>query len=417
MVSILLVMTGGCLVTMADTGQIPIEDTSKLSISKAVDRYTDENLGLLKDKVTEEEKNELKKLARTKMYLAEKRKEKNELELGTLEDNISTHMNEMLNDYTIRYLLNGEELEDVGGMEEDSVESTTLSELKDVVTQEDYKRLEKLIEKYQSGNYLARLNINAIIKKYNSKDVDVIVAYLLENNSLELKASFDITEELDIEYKSIEGVTSTQLSQKEDKTYQDIWDDISFILPQSGMKNFDKIYFSTDGKYNVLASVIATNEEGSRWNINIDPNDVGDKSDRTLFYETIFHEYFHYISLNNTQVTYTDEYDMKKYCEYGFVSHSNSYINEFYNEFWKDTLDDRNADKESFYFYERHKDEFVSEYASTDVAEDVAETFAQFVLQDKPTGVSIKDEKIKFFYNYDELTKLREYLREKVNMD
>jgi len=43
----------------------------------------------------------------------------------------------------------------------------------------------------------------------------------------------------------------------------------------------------------------------------------------------------------------------------------------------------------------------------THPAEDIAESFTYFVFTPKPTGNSIKEQKIAFFYEYPELVKLR----------
>jgi len=406
-ISIVSVMFIGLILTAKDIYQIYTTEN--------VNQFTNKNLGLLKYKVTKDEKNDIKKLSSVKMYLTEKRIEKNQLEPGVLENKVSKYLDEKLNEYTIKYLLKGYELEEDSSAKSDLNQNNILNKLKNTLSEEDYNKLKTLVKEYDDGNYTARDDINSVIEKYNSTYPDIITTYLTESNSLELEAFFDINKNAGIEYKSIKEVTPNKLSKSDYEQYQNIWNEIKFILPNSGLENFDELYFSTDGKNNELASVTANNEQGSRWIMSIDSKDVGTKDDKSLFYETIFHEYFHYMSLNNNQVTYTYDYNMKNYCEEGIASHNNSYINEFYNKFWKDIIDDRNADKDNFYFYERHKDSFVDEYASTDPAEDLAETFSYFILKDKPTGNSIKDEKIKFFYNYGELVKLRNYSREKIN--
>ncbi|MGM9986827.1 MAG: hypothetical protein ACI35O_06290 [Bacillaceae bacterium] len=389
-------------------------DIYQLSRSEKVNEYTNQNLGLLKSKVTNEEKNELKKLATIKMYLSEKRIQQNELELGRLESKISTQIDEKLNDYTIKYLLKDEEFEEDSNIGDFNYHHT-LKKLKGTLSKADYKKLKRAIYEYEDGYYEEIDTIYSIVEKYNARHAETIVTYLLEANHLELKAFFNINKNIDIEYKSIEGLTSRKLSKPEYEEYQNIWDEIKYILPNEELKNFDELHFATDGKENELASVTMNNEQGSRWIMSLDPKDVETKGDKTVFYETILHEYFHYVSLNNKQVTYTYDYNMENYCEEGMVSNYRSYINEFYNQFWEELLDNRNVDRDNHYFYERHKDSFVNEYASTDPVEDLAETFSYFVLKDKPTSNDIKDEKIKFFYEYKELVQLRDELRNKIN--
>jgi hypothetical protein len=50
----------------------------------------------------------------------------------------------------------------------------------------------------------------------------------------------------------------------------------------------------------------------------------------------------------------------------------------------------------------------VDDYSTTHPAEDIAESFTYFVFGPKPTGNSIKEQKIAFFYEYPELIHLRE---------
>lgn len=73
----------------------------------------------------------------------------------------------------------------------------------------------------------------------------------------------------------------------------------------------------------------------------------------------------------------------------------------FTDRFWEDR-DSRKSDNERF----------VSEYAATSPTEDLVESFVQFVLYAKPEGDALRDEKVRFFYSYDELVDLRKSLRE-----
>ncbi len=46
--------------------------------------------------------------------------------------------------------------------------------------------------------------------------------------------------------------------------------------------------------------------------------------------------------------------------------------------------------------------------------EDIAESFLHFVWEDKPKGRTIAEQKILFFYDFDELIKIREEIRRKI---
>jgi hypothetical protein len=62
-------------------------------------------------------------------------------------------------------------------------------------------------------------------------------------------------------------------------------------------------------------------------------------------------------------------------------------------------------------FYQRHQELFVSEYAASSPDEDLVESFTTFVLNDKPTGNSVWEQKILFFYKNPQMTQLRSQLR------
>ena len=101
---------------------------------------------------------------------------------------------------------------------------------------------------------------------------------------------------------------------------------------------------------------------------------------------------------------------------------SNSYINQFFTKFWADLYynefqdvewaeTDEEYEEKMIAFYDTYSDQFVTEYAATNPGEDIAESFAYFVLQDKPTGSSIADQKVRFFYDYPALVTIRNHMR------
>jgi len=101
---------------------------------------------------------------------------------------------------------------------------------------------------------------------------------------------------------------------------------------------------------------------------------------------------------------------------------NNSYINLFYQKFWIDIIsewdeiqyveDEDEFFEQSYLFYENYQDRFVTLYASTSVDEDIAESWTAFVLNDKPEGdITIAEQKMLFFYDYQELTDLRVHIR------
>ncbi len=130
-----------------------------------------------------------------------------------------------------------------------------------------------------------------------------------------------------------------------------------------------------------------------------------------LFTYVTLHEYGHVLTLNDEQVQVSASDACPDYFTGEGCSRSNSYINRLYELGWKDIyneLDENNPEA----LYEKYKDRFVSDYAATNPGEDIAEVFAFFVTQqNKPSGNSIADQKIKLLYEFPELVKLRNEIR------
>lgn len=65
-------------------------------------------------------------------------------------------------------------------------------------------------------------------------------------------------------------------------------------------------------------------------------------------------------------------------------------------------------------YYDNNERRFVGDYATMNVEEDMAESFVAFVREDKPAGTSLRDRKIKFFYEYDDFVTTRTELRSRL---
>ena len=193
-----------------------------------------------------------------------------------------------------------------------------------------------------------------------------------------------------------------------------MWDYIRGILPDGAFENFSRFDVFTDGPEETLAYVYAADAFGKRWVLAVDPADADDGD---YFTETILHEYFHYLSLNADQVTYTSRLSADTYSESGLVSHPGSYIDDFYQAFWTDYIDDCLAGDDTYNFFLRHYDDFVSAYASTDPSEDICESFTYFVLWERGRVYDVWEAKLDFFYQYPELVEFRAAVRENLNLD
>jgi hypothetical protein len=190
----------------------------------------------------------------------------------------------------------------------------------------------------------------------------------------------------------------------------------------------------TDGADNTLAAVEQDPEDINTWILDVDIADVENKD---LLYSTFVHEYAHVLTLNASQVV-PDQEIVENWNDHELLqrkaaacpnyftgtgcSHADSYVQAFYDRFWLDINDEwaqvdaMQYDTEDlmpyynalYQFYKAHSDEFVDDYATTHPTEDIAESFTYFVFTPKPAGDSIKEQKIRFFYEYPELVQLRE---------
>ena len=195
---------------------------------------------------------------------------------------------------------------------------------------------------------------------------------------------------------------------------EEMWESMQAVLPKDAFRDFRSYVPFTDGEGETVAYVLPADPGGSQWEICLDPADMGD---RDYFLETVLHEYCHYLTLNDTQADYGAPESGARYCEEGMVARSGSYLDDFYHTFWTDYLHDRLANPDSYGFFLRHEEDFVSSYASTDPSEDISESFAFFVLWDVPESEAVWAEKLRFFLDYPELTEFRRQVRENLGLE
>jgi hypothetical protein len=217
--------------------------------------------------------------------------------------------------------------------------------------------------------------------------------------------------------------------QKDRQTQQRIWDYFAAIIPPEQRTFLDAFIIFTDGKQNLLASVSQSSNSPKDWVLSVDIMDATNPKDLTY---TLVHEYGHLLTLNPSQVIpsqaifdhpHSDKIFQQEAdaCQTYFTgegcSNSDSYVNQFFVRFWPKILAEwsdisKIEDENDFYraldkFYKKYKDQFVTDYAPTSPVEDIAESFSFFILRPKPTGNTIADQKVLFFYDFPELLQLR----------
>jgi len=219
--------------------------------------------------------------------------------------------------------------------------------------------------------------------------------------------------------------------QQDTVAQEKIWDFITRVIPADQRTMVTGFVLYTDGTGESLGAVEQTDYPHD-WMFEMDLIDGGNFPDLAT---TVIHEFAHLLTLNDTQVT-TDYpvfenpdnqqiYEREaatctNYFTFEGCSKAYSYLNTFFNRFWPDiynewqTIDAETdqdlLDQKLSHFYQKYAGQFVSEYAAASPSEDIAETFMVFIFVPRPSGTTIVDQKILFFYEYPELVALREQI-------
>ncbi|NCP16781.1 SMI1/KNR4 family protein [bacterium] len=215
-----------------------------------------------------------------------------------------------------------------------------------------------------------------------------------------------------------------------------IWDYFTTIIPSDQREIVNQYIVFTDGREDILAAVEQDGDDPALWALDVD---ILDSSDQKALGATLLHEFGHLLTLNTSQVVtdmnvYDNPDDQQAYdqaaaaCPQYFVAEGcslpDSYINNFYQRFWPDIYaqweqinaieDDERRDNHLYDFYRAHRDQFVTDYAVTSPEEDIAESWTFFILDPKPAGDTIAEQKILFFYEWPELAQLRDEIISRV---
>ena len=231
---------------------------------------------------------------------------------------------------------------------------------------------------------------------YGNYDEEVLAVYLIEDGDLDLYWG--------------------EASDSEEALYEKMWTQAASLIPDDYESLIIKFEITTDGTDGSVAYIYNEDDSLLTWTFGLDPVDsVNRKGNfRSDFDETVIHEFAHLLTLSYDQMdasarnTYVAEEGRLKV---------DSYLNMFYQTFWTDIIDEhkQNVDEESedyiYDFYLDHPNMFVNDYAATNPEEDIAESFTTFILNDRPTGNQISDQKLLFFYQFSKLVEMREEIR------
>jgi len=211
--------------------------------------------------------------------------------------------------------------------------------------------------------------------------------------------------------------------QADTNSQQLIWNYFIKIIPAEQRRNIVEYKIITDGTGNFNALVVSEvngdqNSTTEKWSLLVD---LADFVDEKQFTSTLMHEFGHILTLNINQLDFKlGTANCPRYLKDDGCSQPDSYLQLFYERFWTGIYDewhviasqsDPAAVKSGLEtFYQAHPQDFVSQYATTAAHEDIAESWMNFVLSPKPTGDTLAEQKVNFFYAFPELVQIRSEL-------
>ncbi|WP_109437098.1 hypothetical protein [Aquimarina sp. AU119] len=242
-----------------------------------------------------------------------------------------------------------------------------------------------------------------------------------EDNSLKNLTLYKVDGENIIKQKDFDVTGNALVLQKDIKKHQEIWNLTKKIIPldyRSKMNEFMIYYGDESEEEGVLGYVVERTKDLSKWQMGIAIDyayEGGFNAKGELAY-TIIHEFGHIITLDDTQVDSSiEESNCQNFYTGEGCARDNSNINQLQKKHWADIWDEfqnANSETEAQAFYDKYKDRYVTQYASTNPGEDIAEVFATFTTREKGvSGNSKAEQKIQIMYDDDKMIKLRNYIR------
>lgn len=207
---------------------------------------------------------------------------------------------------------------------------------------------------------------------------------------------------------------TSQVQLINNRTHRDFFSRFFELVPGEYDQYFTElVVFEEDGnEFDGFVETVPPYRDDT-WRFGISESMFDFRAESNVTTELFVHEFAHIISYEGIVgvvepgATRCHEY----YDDFGCPP-ENSYLTEFGDIFWSDkTLDEFLEEGDSMWSIRELEDDFVTDYAATAPSEDFSESFTDFVLDDYPLGDKLKDDKVRFFYEYDKLVDLREAIR------
>lgn len=207
----------------------------------------------------------------------------------------------------------------------------------------------------------------------------------------------------------------------DNRTHRNFLDRFADLVPESFHDHFNEyvVYQNGGETYDAFVETEYIVGEAAEWRLGINASLFELELDHPIVTQLFVHEFGHVLEL----YAYGDApsgTNCHRYFSSGFgCIDTRTLEGQFVEEFWS-SRDLREAirirESQDLFaaiedFYEVDPDRFVTEYAASAPGEDFTESFVVFVLDNRPTGDDEKDQKVEFFYGFDELVQIRSDIR------
>ncbi len=187
-----------------------------------------------------------------------------------------------------------------------------------------------------------------------------------------------------------------------------IWERFTKLIPADQRQMVTS--FELDGEDGGGAYVYPSDQDPTKWVLGVSTG-LGQDLDYVLV-----HEFGHLLTLQAKEVPPSGDADScTTYYTGEGCALSGSTFAQFVQRFWPQELLDELAAIDDYEaqdaFYNKHRDSFVTDYATSNPGEDLAETFAVFVTGDRPTGSTVADQKVEFLWSDPTMVALRSEIR------
>ena len=200
---------------------------------------------------------------------------------------------------------------------------------------------------------------------------------------------------------------------------QQVWDRFVDLIPANQRQMVSG--FELDNSDGAGGYVYPDESDPTKWILGMAPSGLS----QTDVDYVLIHEFAHLLTLQAKEVPPADGDTDPESCPTYFTGEgcalSGSLMSEFVQQFWpveqQELIEQLTYDEDwdgLDRFYDEHRDDFVTDYATTNPAEDLAETFAHFVLEDRPDGDTIADQKVQMLWDDPTLVDLRDEIRSKL---